>query len=136
MTTSKSTILANLDPFTRSYLETALWASTEYDADGNMGESLDENYSLEDFTIEALLAARKDCIDFQRANETALAAAYASEYGYSESGAGHDFWLTRNRHGAGYWDRSIGEAGKTLTEAAHVYGSVDLYVCKGKVGGC
>jgi hypothetical protein len=23
------------------------------------------------------------------------------------TGAGRDFWLTRNRHGAGYWDRGL-----------------------------
>ena len=40
----------------------------------------------------------------------------------------HDFWLTGNRHGAGFWDRGYGADGDTLTEAAHGYGDVDLYV--------
>jgi hypothetical protein len=28
--------------------------------------------------------------------------------------AGIDFWLTRNRHGAGYWDRGLGITGDKL----------------------
>ena len=41
----------------------------------------------------------------------------------------HDFWLTRNKHGAGFWDGDWApEVGKRLTDAAHAYGSCDLYV--------
>ena len=36
--------------------------------------------------------------------------------------AGHDFALTRNGHGAGFWDRGAGEAGKVLTESAEAFG--------------
>jgi hypothetical protein len=35
---------------------------------------------------------------------------------------GHDFILTANRHGAGFWDRGLGAIGGRLTEAAHGYG--------------
>ena len=42
--------------------------------------------------------------------------------------AGHDFWLTRNRHGAGFWDRGLGERGQRLTDAAHVYGESYLSI--------
>ena len=41
---------------------------------------------------------------------------------------GHDLWLTRNRHGAGFWDRGLGEIGYKLTELAHSYGDVTLYI--------
>jgi hypothetical protein len=41
---------------------------------------------------------------------------------------GHDFWLTRNRHGAGFWDRGLGDLGDKLTAAAHTYGESNLYV--------
>ena len=40
---------------------------------------------------------------------------------------GHDLWLTRNRHGAGFWDRGLGEIGDKLTETAVTYGGVTLY---------
>jgi hypothetical protein len=29
--------------------------------------------------------------------------------------AGHDYWLTRNGHGTGFWDRGLGEVGDKLT---------------------
>ena len=41
---------------------------------------------------------------------------------------GHDLWLTRNYHGAGFWDRGLGEIGDKLTELAHSYGGVTLYI--------
>lgn len=41
---------------------------------------------------------------------------------------GHDFWLTRNGHGAGFWDRGLGERGRRLTDACRPYGKVDLYL--------
>lgn len=36
----------------------------------------------------------------------------------------HDFILTRNHHGAGFWDRGLGDVGRRLTDAAQAYGSV------------
>ena len=53
--------------------------------------------------------------------------------GFDARTAGFDFWLTRARHGAGFWDRGLGAVGDKLTKAAHVYGSVDLYAHEGKV---
>lgn len=35
---------------------------------------------------------------------------------------GHDFHLTRDHHGAGFWDRGYGEAGDLLTQLAEEYG--------------
>lgn len=48
---------------------------------------------------------------------------------------GRDLWLTRNRHGIGFWER--GENGSyytfELTKAAHNMGECNLYVSRGKV---
>lgn len=46
---------------------------------------------------------------------------------------GHDLWLTRNGHGAGFWDRFGGEqegarVGRYLTEQARPYGESYLYI--------
>jgi hypothetical protein len=41
---------------------------------------------------------------------------------------GHNFALTRNHEGAGFWDRGLGEVGQWLTEMAHPYGEASLYV--------
>lgn len=49
---------------------------------------------------------------------------------------GHDFWLTRNSHGAGFWDGDWPETeGKLLTDASHAFGECNLYVTDdGKIG--
>lgn len=41
---------------------------------------------------------------------------------------GHDFWLTRNRHGVGFWDRGNGAFGDQLTKICNDnFKSVDVY---------
>jgi hypothetical protein len=71
-------------------------------------------------------------MDFQQAQSELLSQWY-SDCGEDPERSGHDFWLTRNRHGAGFWDRWFGDSpqaklGNLLSDAAHVYGSCDLYV--------
>jgi hypothetical protein len=107
------------DSFFRAYVECALWSSTDWDS----GEPLDDTYDTADIAPETLDAMRADCDDFYAANVETWQAA-----GMSDDQAGHDFWLTRNRHGAGFWDHGIGDAGRTLTANAHAYGECDLYV--------
>lgn len=41
---------------------------------------------------------------------------------------GHNFWLTRNRHGAGFWDSGMGQIGAILTVWAHAYSEYSLYI--------
>jgi len=95
-------------------------------------EYLDEKYDTDDIAPETRKAMEKDCEKFIAENEAVLGD-YEEKIGrnweYSESEkAGHDFWLTRNGHGAGFWDRGIGETGDTLTKASTGFGEVDLYV--------
>lgn len=50
---------------------------------------------------------------------------------YKENGmayAGRDFALTRNRHGAGFWDRGLGEIGNMLSDEATAYGSHNVII--------
>mgnify|MGYP003661490582 CR=1 FL=1 len=105
-----------LDNFTLAYIECALWSSTDEN-----DESLDRNYGREDLASETLDSMIADCAKFQDAN---------SEWFNGDiTQAGHDFWLTRNRHGAGYWDGDWAEPGANkMTEAAHAFGESNLYV--------
>ncbi len=131
---ARSALLASLDAFTAAYLECALWSSTD-NSDDSGGEPLDDEHDLESFDLPSLESAIKDCASFQESESGALKAAYATRgYGGPEQ-AGHDFWLTRNGHGAGFWDRGIGVLGDRLSKAAKVYGSVDLMACEGVVSG-
>jgi hypothetical protein len=120
------------------YLETALWSSTDtnhFDENGKYaggGENLDASYSVEDFAAEALAQAIDDCRRFQSVNTRLLAQAYA--HGRNEGSAGHDFWLTRNHHGAGFWDGDYPkEVGDKLTDAAHAFGELNPHAENGKV---
>lgn len=109
-----------MDTFTRQYIETALWSTHDY-SDDSGGAPLDQNYDISDIAPESLASMVADCEEFQRAHETDIAGEYSQ--------AGHDFWLTRNGHGAGFWDGDWQEPAATrLTDAAHAYGSVDLYI--------
>lgn len=100
----------------KHYLIAALWSSTD-----EHGEPLDAVYTVDDIAPEAQAKALEDCTDFIEAHARQLS-------GLSAEQIGHDFWLTRNHHGAGFWDRGLGALGQALTIAAHVYGGCDAYV--------
>jgi len=107
---------AYVETFTQAYIECALWASTDSDGEP-IGE---ENVSrLADETTAKLEA---DAAEFCAAQAELLDAA-----DLSPESAGHDFWLTRNHHGAGFWDRGLGELGDKLSDAARAEGEQDLY---------
>ncbi len=111
----------DLDEFTRSYIDAALWTDSE-----QLGEDGIEDVAYRYFHVQTARKMIEDCHNFQSQNAALLDRAYRG--GYEESQAGHDFWLTRNRHGAGFWDRDLGSLGRDLTVAAYQFGEVDLYV--------
>jgi hypothetical protein len=111
---------AQLDEFFNGYVECALWASLD-----DEGNSLD----MYDVSIDCHNTMLNDCRLFaQRGQNYEYLMEALTHPGYTLSRAGHDFWLTRNHHGAGFWDRGLGEVGKRLTEVAQYEGSIDLYV--------
>ena len=101
------------------YTECAIWSSTDED-----GRPLDHfDASLTEDAETTMLADCEDFID------------YCDRMGLDIDGArlspeqvGADFWLTRNRHGAGFWDRDLGRLGEELTDAAHTFGEAHLYI--------
>lgn len=107
--------------FATHYIVAALWSSTDDD-----GNPLDSNYDESDIAPETLAQMRADCLAFFVANESAI----LCDDGTSQAGmAGHDFWLTRCGHGAGFWDGDWPEPhGESLTTAAESFGNVDLYI--------
>jgi hypothetical protein len=117
------------ESFFRQYLATALWSSND-ESNETGGEPLDSNYSIDDFTKESLRKARKDCDNF---------VAYAAEdleklkeeHGADDGQNGHDFWLTRNGHGAGFWDRGYGKLGDEISKKAKSFGEAHIMVGRG-----
>lgn len=107
--------IGSLDPFTRQYIQTAFWSSTD-DAE----HPLDVDYIPTDLDPQSRARMVADCAKFQADNETDIDG--------RDSDAGHDFWLTRNGHGAGFWDGDWPEPQATrLADAAEAFGECYLY---------
>lgn len=127
-----------IDRFTRGYIAAALWSSTAYgsaeedaaDPAGPDGQRrgtfdrsfLDLDYDTDHLSAELLAHICEDCAAFQRDNRADL------DRAGSDDQNGHDFWLTRNGHGVGFWDRGYGAVGDTLSDAARAYGEENWYV--------
>ncbi len=117
----------DLEDFLGGYVRCALWSSI----DGDEGKPLDDDHDETDLAPETLATMRADCERFVNANAETLVRAIATGTGRhcTWSGAGHDFWLTSNGHGAGFGDGDWPEAeDDALYEAAHDFGQTDLYV--------
>jgi len=78
-------------------------------------DSHDETWALSAFTEPSRQMIQADCDAF-------MAGQWGLLEGLDADQAGEDFALTRNGHGGGFWDRGLGDKGRALTEAAHVYG--------------
>jgi hypothetical protein len=108
------------DEFLTAYKEAAEWSSTHQADEGSDPINIDRlNLS---WSAEAEKQAREWCNEFIDTNAADLEAC-----GLSADSAGHDFWLTSAGHGAGFWDRGIGEIGTRLSEASKPY-CADLHV--------
>lgn len=110
----------------RQYVATALWSCVDSD-DFDGGATLDEKYDVDDISDELREQMRADLTDFIGSNREVIDRVIASRDDYDITSVAHDFWLTRNSHGAGFWDRGFGDDGKHLSEMASAHGSVDIY---------
>lgn len=113
-----------LTAFQLAYMTCALWSSTDND-----GEPLDKNHGIIDIdpdTVDQMIA---DCDKFTADNAADLE-------GEDMKLAGHDFWLTRNGHGSGFWDGDWEEKkGERLSKSANAFDEADLYLYdNGKIG--
>lgn len=138
------------EEFTKGYISCALWCgvmSYKHDEDCPCHEpsTSGDPYDSDDCTCDAEMVSStdehdEDCLvedtldtlksdarEFYKDNITNLRACKLSM-----ERSGHNFWLTRNRHGAGFWDdKSQGSveadaALDALTETSHAYGSQTL----------
>jgi predicted 3-demethylubiquinone-9 3-methyltransferase (glyoxalase superfamily) len=102
------------DAFVRGYVRALMFVNPH-----------NEEMTLSDVAIEELEKAVEDAEAFRKANADLLDDAYAVE-GYDEEQAGHDLALTRNFHGAGFWDSGLGKIGDDLTAAAEKLGDFNF----------
>lgn len=105
-----------MNDFIQAYIECALWSSTDDD-----WQPLNETFSISDIDPATLLEMFIDCQGFWFDHRQLIAG--------RESEAGHDFWLTRNGHGAGFWDGDWPEPAATiLDKGSRPYGEYSLYI--------
>lgn len=99
-----------LDKMTAHYLVTALWSTS-----GDDCENLDDKYSTSDISEEFQLKAFTECAQLY-----ALISDLLTDDEQDMEQIGHDFWLTRNRHGAGFWDGDY-KNGQKITAIVQSY---------------
>lgn len=99
----------------KSYLEAALWADSE---DGNPDF---EGKTIYDFDSLSVEQAKKDIADFMSKASQIAPDELAS---YDKSNLGHNIWLSRNGHGAGFFD----DNNDKLQDIARNMQGKDIYV--------
>lgn len=114
----------DLDDFTRGYIGAAEFLLPE-PTEEDEGPGWDEATG---WAPEALDAMRADCERFQRENRADLDAFCGSADDGTESLAGYCFWMNRNGHGTGFWDRGAGDVGDRLSAACERWSECDCYV--------
>lgn len=101
----------DINKMVHAYLYTALWT-----------EELESKYDIGNINHDGITKAVKDCQDFVKKAGNLIKVLKPSQ-------VGHDFWLTRNGHGAGFWDGDYPEnIGEELTKISKLFGSSDLYI--------
>lgn len=106
-------------------------AVTEGQADGNVPSDA----GFDDLHPDALADIITACEAFEKeAGDLIAAAVGKGDYskcdarGYAHGEAvGHDFWLTRNGHGVGFWDRNLGDEGDALSKIARKFGEAYVW---------
>jgi len=91
-------------------------------------DNMDDHYDADDLTLAARYRARVDLQNFFNAVDDNDLHEAANETHDDESIA-HDFWLTRNGHGAGFWDGDYNDdIGERLTQLAESFGECNVCV--------
>jgi len=115
----------DVEAIVRAYAEALLWQAVDYDEEGNE-IVISEEFDIDDLSPEIWDGIRRDVEEFVQDAADDL-------QGLSEEAIGHNLVLTRNHHGAGFWDLGLGERGDRLTKIAHLLGTHELYVVNGEL---
>lgn len=113
----------DLDAFTQGYIEAMFFTEEREHVDGEDIEesgSIPHNSCFGMIDAESLAGIVDYCKRFQETNAALLERAYElttdNGMAYTAERAGHDLWLTSQGHGAGFWDRGLGEVGQELSD--------------------
>lgn len=120
--------MTDLEKFTNACIEAMYFTDTGMDCDIPDDAELSEETRLD---LEA------DCRSFwHRYGCIIEVAGCASKISKAEQAgqAGHDFWLTRNGHGAGFWDGHWDTRySELLSRGAELYGEFEIYLWDGLI---
>lgn len=126
--------MSSFESFVSGYLEALFFTecepgTTRATHDPENQSSLPGDVDADDIGEQQMLLIRRDCRAFVARARSPLETA-TRQPGYSWERAGHDFWLTRNRHGAGFWDRDElpQRTRAALTSWAHAMAEVSAYL--------
>jgi len=79
-----------------------------------------EDLELDDFGMSTVTQAKRDIVNFLNKANPLLEE-------WTDEEIGHDFWLTRQGHGAGFWDREKANANE-ISEIATSFRTMDFWV--------
>lgn len=122
------------DALRSGYIAAALWTSLVGDPLGGDHDAsmADLGMTPDDLAPETVAQVDADIAAFVAATSDSDRHAWADTFG--DENVGHDLWLTRNGHGAGFWSRpdhrddaNLHAIAARLTAAAHALGEADWY---------
>ena len=102
--------------FVHHYLESVRFTDCHCDSDWKEGSEIDET-----FLRESVI----DCLAFYSRVECYLSHENAEFTDGVIAQAAHDFWLTRNGHGAGFWDGDWPIYGEMFTKISESFGEAN-----------
>ncbi len=116
--------MTDLETFTEACIEAMYFTDTGDDEQPGRDADLSDETRAD---IEA------DCRSFWRRVGCYVVSHVCEDVGAGHGGpvamAGYDFWLTRNGHGAGFWDGDWPDVySDLLTEKAEIYGFFEIYL--------
>lgn len=113
----------DIDDVLDSYYETAFWTEGDNDFDNEIQDDNNKlnNKSISDISDKSKEQSKNDIIEFiKKAKEIAPEELST----YNEKSLGHNIWLSRNGHGAGFFDDNNDQ----LQQIARDMKSVNMYV--------
>lgn len=113
-------MIRNKEAVLNHYVKCMLWAE-QNEISGNTFEY--DNYDIEDIHPPDLKTIKEDIKNFLINSHDLLTEEWTDEQ------IGHDFYLTRNGHGAGFWDRGLPN-GDELSDKARSFGASNCFAIK------
>ena len=112
------------------YLDAIIFTESD---DGEEESGIDNGMGAIDFAPSTMNAISAELHAFVFLYQDCLQHAMQhNNKGYKWENVGHDLWLTRNGHGAGFWDRELGgydgyDIGDSLSSACKIMGTKHAY---------